>query len=55
MHDVHVQKGNKSNSKDDKAAEVGKTSASEDRATNVILAIPTGIRIVERVILFQFV
>jgi hypothetical protein len=50
MYHVHVQKSNESNSKNNEAAEVGQTSASEDGATTVIPVVSAGIRIVERVV-----
>jgi len=52
MYYVHVQKGNKSNGKENQAAKVGKTSASEDRTTVIIIAVSTGIRIVQEVVWF---
>lgn len=52
MYYVHVQKGNKSNGKENQAAKVGKTSASEDRTTMISIAVSTGIRIVQEVVWF---
>lgn len=52
MYYVHVQKGNKSNGKENQAAKVGKTSASKDGTTMILIDVSTGIRIVQEVVWF---